>query len=179
MTKTNLDGDGQADLRFHGGEDKALCVYCEEHYAYWAKILGKELEFGAFGENLTVRGLLESDVCIGDIFKLGEVIVQVTQPRQPCYKLAKKHENSEMVERVQDTGYTGYYLRVLQEGFVPAKPLIERLEKHPAAVTVAYANQIKYHDKEQVDAIERILSVQELSEAWRASFQKRLADLGS
>ncbi|MBJ8032143.1 MOSC domain-containing protein, partial [Bacillus cereus group sp. N21] len=84
-------GDGQADLVHHGGVDKAVCVYSGEHYSYWEETLNQDLEYGAFGENITVSGMREEDVCIGDTFELGEAIVQVTQPRQPCFKLAKKY----------------------------------------------------------------------------------------
>lgn len=177
LAKTNLEGDGQADLENHGGEDKALCVYCEEHYAYWADQMDKPLEYGAFGENLTVRGLLESEVCIGDKFKLGEAVVQVTQPRQPCHKLAGKHGDTELPLHVQNTGFSGYYFRVVKEGALPVRPRIRLMEKHPAGVSVEYANQIMHHKKEDIAGMQRILAVPELSASWRSSFEKRLARL--
>jgi MOSC domain-containing protein YiiM len=177
LTRTNLDGDGQADLEFHGGEDKALCVYCEEHYSYWENHLGKQLESAAFGENVCVRGMLESEVCIGDTYELGEAMVQISQPRQPCHKLAKKHDTVDLPLKVQQTGYTGYYFRVLKEGWIPEKPSIRLISKHPAGVTVAFANQTVYQDKPNAESLKRILTVDELSASWRQSLTKILQKL--
>ncbi len=89
LSFVKFNGDGQADLVHHGGVDKAVCVYTSDHYPYWEKELNQNLVYGAFGENITVNGMREEDVCIGDTFELGQAIVQVTQPRQPCFKLAK------------------------------------------------------------------------------------------
>ncbi|MBD0383579.1 MOSC domain-containing protein [Paenibacillus sedimenti] len=176
VSKVQLDGDGQADLVNHGGADKALCVYCEEHYA-WDHKLDRNLTWGAFGENLTVRGLLEEEVCIGDTYQIGEAIVQVSQPRQPCHKLAKRHDVADLAVQVQDTGFTGYYFRVLQEGIIPVQPEVALVAKHEAGVTVAFANQIMYHDQSNLEGIERILAVEALSASWRESFAKRLVKL--
>jgi MOSC domain-containing protein YiiM len=177
VTATNLEGDGQADLEFHGGVDKALCVYCEEHYVHWEQVMDRKLDYGAFGENLTVRGLLETEVCIGDTYRLGEAIVQVTQPRQPCHKLAKRHDITDLPLQVQLTGYSGYYFRVLHEGILPENPSIQLIAKHPNGVTVAYGNEIKFKDTANVEGVKRILAVQELSASWRKSFEKRLQEL--
>jgi MOSC domain-containing protein YiiM len=174
VTATNLEGDCQADLEFHGGADKALCVYCEEHYVHWEQVMDRKLDYGAFGENLTVRGLLETEVCIGDTFQLGEAIVQVTQPRQPCHKLAKKHDITDLPLQVQLTGYSGYYFRVLQEGILPENPSIQLIAKHPNGVTVAYGNEIQFKDKTNTEGVKRILAVQALSASWREHFEKRL-----
>ncbi|NEW09843.1 MOSC domain-containing protein [Paenibacillus sp. SYP-B3998] len=179
VSKVQLDGDGQADLVYHGGEDKALCVYSMEHYTYWEQKLNRKMELGAFGENVTVRGLLEEEVCIGDTFEIGEAIVQISQPRQPCHKLAKRYDVVDLVVQVQDTGYTGYYFRVIKEGMIPVQPQIKLMTRHEAGVTVAYANHIKYHDKKNLEAVERILAVDALSASWKDSFVKRLADLQS
>jgi MOSC domain-containing protein YiiM len=170
----NFTGDGQADLVHHGGKDKAVCVYPYDHYAYWEKELGRKLEAAAFGENLTVKGVVEEDVCIGDMFQLGEAIVQVSQPRQPCYKLAKKYNVEDLPLRVQNTGYTGFYFRVLKEGWVTKESRLQLLSRHPLGITVSFANHIMYHDKYNQEGIERILSVQELSESWRTTLLKRL-----
>ncbi|MFC5451499.1 MOSC domain-containing protein [Paenibacillus aestuarii] len=177
LSKTQLEGDGQADLVYHGGEDKALCVYASEHYPYWEKQLNKKLSFGSFGENLTVSGMLEDEVCIGDVFAIGEAVVQVSQPRQPCYKLAKRHDVVDLAVQVQDTGYTGFYFRVLQEGVIPPHPRVERIKKHELGVTLADANHVKYQDKSNISGIQRILSVEALSASWRESFENRLAEL--
>lgn len=115
LSYLNFEGDGQGDLVHHGGKEKAVCVYPYEHYPFWENELRRPLDYGAFGENLTIKGLLESDVCIGDVFKLGKAIVQVSQPRQPCYKLSIKYGVPDMPLKVQQTGYTGFYFRVLEE----------------------------------------------------------------
>ncbi len=174
LTNLNLEGDGQADLKHHGGKEKAVCVYPFEHYRYWEKQLQRSLVYGAFGENLTIQGLLESDVCIGDIFKLGEAVVQISQPRQPCFKLSAKYGLPEMPMMMQESGYTGFYFRVLEEGAVSRSKGLYRRFPHPKGITVAYANQIMHHDKHNMEAVQRILEVEELSVNWRATFLKRL-----
>ncbi|MCY9669169.1 MOSC domain-containing protein [Paenibacillus alginolyticus] len=179
VSRTQLDGDGQADLTLHGGADKALCVYPKEHYAHWEQVLAQKLEAGTFGENLTVRGLLEDQVCIGDIYAIDDVIVQVSQPRQPCHKLAKRLDWADAVLQVQETGYTGYYLRVLTEGVISKNAEVKLIARDEAGVTVAYANQIKYHEKANIEAAQQIAAIQALSVSWKQSFLKRLAELGA
>ncbi|MFN2744234.1 MOSC domain-containing protein [Bacillus sp. z60-18] len=174
LSWTNLEGDGQADLVHHGGREKAVCVYPYEHYSFWENALQRKLEYGALGENLTIKGLLETDVSIGDVFQLGEAIVQVSQPRQPCYKLSVRYGVPDMVLKVQETGYTGFYFRVLQEGRVDKNSGLRRISRHPKALTVSFANRIKHHEKDHVEGIKKLLEVEELSASWRASFLKRL-----
>lgn len=170
----NFKGDGQADLVHHGGREKAVCVYPFEHYAYWEQELGQALTFGAFGENLTIRGCVEAEVCIGDIFELGEAIVEVSQPRQPCFKLSVKYDRPDMPLKVQETGYTGFYFRVLREGFVAKSDGLKRIFAHPKAITVAYANRIMHGEKELLAGILQLLEVDKLSVSWRATLLKRL-----
>ncbi|GIM46026.1 MOSC domain-containing protein [Collibacillus ludicampi] len=172
----NLDGDGQADLVYHGGKDKAVCVYSYDHYPYWERVLKRKLAYAAFGENLTVKGIKEEEICIGDIFQFGEAIVQVSQPRQPCHKLAKKHNMKDLPLLVQKTGFTGFYFRVLREGWVAQDRGLRLLHRHPLGITVAFANQIMHHDKKNLKGIEQILAVKELSESWRNTFLKRLRE---
>lgn len=174
LSWVNFEGDGQADLVHHGGREKAVCVYPYEHYPFWEKQLQRTLEYGAFGENLTVRGLLEEEVCIGDTFKLGEAIVQVSQPRQPCYKLSVRYGLPDMPLKVQETGYTGFYFRVLKEGVVSRRDGLIRIFSHPKAITVSYANRIMHREKDHIEGIKKILEVEELSVNWRRTFLKRL-----
>jgi len=174
LSSLNFTGDGQADLVHHGGKDKAVCVYPFEHYPYWENELGRTLDPGAFGENLTIRGLVETDICIGDIFKLGDALVQISQPRQPCYKLSLRYDSPDMPLKVQDTGYTGFYFRVLEEGMVSKSSRLTKISSHPKAITVAYANQLMHHRKDDLEGMKRILEVEELSESWRSTFLKRL-----
>lgn len=169
--------DGQADLVNHGGMDKAVCVYSTEHYGYWHDTLKLPMERAAFGENVTATGLTEDLVWIGDIFALGEAVVQVSQPRQPCYKLALKHDQPELPLLVQQTGYTGYYFRVLQAGQVQAGDLITLLKRGAPEMSVAEANRIMYQEKKNPVAIERLLDVPALSGSWRATLNRRLNEL--
>ncbi|MCX7569334.1 MOSC domain-containing protein [Tumebacillus sp. DT12] len=177
LGKTNLTGDQQANLEFHGGPDKAVCVYPVEHYPYWEKVFGKELTPGAFGENLTVQGMLEDDLCIGDTFALGEAVVQITEARIPCFKIAMAHGVDKVGLQVMQTGFTGFYLRVLQEGHVEAGQELRLLERHPLGVTVAFTNHARFLEKNNVESIKRILAVPELSQAWREGLEKQLAEL--
>lgn len=174
LSKVQLTGDGQADLEHHGGEDKAVCVYSYEHYAYWEERLGQPLRCGAFGENLTVSGMLEDEIHIGDIFQWGEAELQVSQPRQPCYKLAKRYGKNELPFWVQETGYTGFYFRVLKEGAVGKDQPLQLLKKHPAQITLSFANRIMHQEKDNHEGIKRILALDELSTSWRRTFTKRL-----
>src|SRR5215213_4616075 len=110
MGRTNLDGDGQADLTVHGGPSKAVYVYPSEHYPLWrAELPGLDLPWGAFGENLTIAGLSETEVCIGDRFRIGEGEVMVTEPRMPCYKLAGKLARPEIIREFLESGRSGFY----------------------------------------------------------------------
>ncbi|WP_416147811.1 MOSC domain-containing protein [Salipaludibacillus sp. HK11] len=174
LSKENFAGDGQADLVHHGGVDKAVCVYSYNHYPYWTNKLQIPLSYGAFGENITVNGLTEEEVCIGDVYQLGETQVQVTQPRQPCHKLAKRYKEPKLPLWFQDSGYTGYYFRVLQEGLVSKDMSIKLIRKHPKNVTISFANQIMHHDKKNIEGINKILEVDELSASWRETLAKRL-----
>ncbi|WP_252501791.1 MOSC domain-containing protein [Sporosarcina sp. Marseille-Q4943] len=174
LSTLNFTGDGQGDLVNHGGKDKAVCVYQFEHYSYWEKELGKQLQPGAFGENLTLQGLTEDEVCIGDSFQIGEAIVQVSQPRQPCFKLSLIHERKDMPLLVQNTGYTGYYFRVLKEGIVSPSDELVHVSRPTLAITVTEANRLMYHDKDDLDGIRPLLKLEELSESWRKTFLKRL-----
>ncbi|MGF7536311.1 MOSC domain-containing protein [Bacillus mexicanus] len=173
LYRTNFEGDGQADLINHGGPDKAVCVYPAAHYPFWEEFLSRPLPSAAFGENLTIAGLTEENVFIGDIFQLDEAVVQISQPRQPCVKLAKRFGVKEMVLKVQQTGYTGFYFRVLEEGRVAPDPKLELLSRGEKAISVQFANRIKYHDVKNLAAIDRILSEGALSASWKASFMKK------
>lgn len=175
LSYLNFEGDGQGDLVHHGGKEKAVCVYPYEHYPFWENELKRPLEYGALGENLTIRGLLETDVCIGDVFELGKAIVQVSQPRQPCYKLTIRHGVPDMLLKVQQTGYTGFYFRVLAEGVVSKDDGLSLLHRHPKEITVSFANRMMHREKDNIEGIKQILEVEELSLNWRNTFLKRLA----
>ncbi|MED1862607.1 MOSC domain-containing protein [Fictibacillus nanhaiensis] len=175
LHKTHFEGDGVGDTKHHGGTDKAVCVYPSEHYEKWTTELNLKapLSVPAFGENLTVKGLLEDDVCIGDVFSVGEAIVQITQPRQPCQTLASILCRPDMIKKVVDTGRTGYYLRVIKEGLVAAGDEMVLIEKHPARISVTESNRIKYGFLKDAAKVQRLINVKELAESMRESLQKR------
>ncbi len=121
LSSLGFTGDGQADLTVHGGPDKAVCVYSADHYPGWRHTLGIDpFPFGAFGENLAIDGLDEEQVCIGDVWSVGDALVQVSQPRQPCWKLAMKWRRRTLTDEVVASGHTGWYFRVQREGTVAA-----------------------------------------------------------
>lgn len=175
LNRTNLDGDGQADLHNHGGIEKAINAYPHEHYGFWAERLGiQNLEHGAFGENFTIGGLTESDVCIGDVFEIGEVRVQISQPRQPCWKLSRRWHVRDLALQVQNSGRTGWYFRVLTEGFVEADlPLILAERPYPQW-TVALANDIMHHHTSDMEAARSLMECHFLATRWRSTLAKRL-----
>jgi MOSC domain-containing protein YiiM len=170
----HFTGDEQADLIRHGGVDKAVCVYPFEHYSHWEAFLEQSLAFGAFGENMTVLGMLEQDVCIGNVYRIGETLVQVSQPRQPCYKLGYRHNREDLRLHVQQAGFTGFYFRVLQEGWIGIDPIIILEKEDPLKVSISFANQVMFHAKQDVAGIRKILAVQALSQSWRETLSKRL-----
>ena len=138
LRRLGFEGDGQADPRYHGGPDKAAYLYPFEHYAYWAEVLSRtDLSPGAFGENLTTEGLLETDARLGDVYEIGTARALVTQPRTPCAKLGAKFGSMRFVKTFASAGRPGFYLRVVQEGMVEAGDAIVRLSTDPSRPTVA------------------------------------------
>jgi len=172
LGKTGFDGDGVGDLKNHGGPDKAVCAYGVGHYPYWEKVLGTALPPAAFGENLSLSDLDEAAVCIGDVFQAGTAVVQVSQPRQPCSTLAARFGRNDMVKLVVDSGRTGYYFRVLEEGAVKSGDALVLRDKDRHGVTVSFANGIYHHDRRNREGIEKVLAVEALSGSWRESFLK-------
>ncbi len=160
----------------HGGRDGAVLVYSSDHYPFW-RDLGIDLpEVGAFAENLTVTGLTEAEVHLGDTFEVGSCAVQVTQPRAPCYKIAARYGRKDISIVVQKTGFTGYLLRVLREGEVAAgdeMQLVERDTSH--AVTVAEAGRIVNVDRSDNDGARRLLDVDALSPSIKRTLEIRIA----
>jgi MOSC domain-containing protein YiiM len=174
LGRTNLVGDGQADLQNHGGPEKAVCVYAAEHYPFWRATLAKpELPWGAFGENFTVEGLIEAAVCIGDVYAVGDALMQVSQPRQPCWKLARRWRVKDLAAQVQRTGHTGWYFRVLQEGDVaPGQPL-RLLERPYAQWSVARANEIMHHQGHDRTGAAALAACPLLAPNWQATLRAR------
>ncbi|WP_321375894.1 MOSC domain-containing protein [uncultured Draconibacterium sp.] len=130
LEKEDVKHDNVMDRRFHGGIDKACYLYSADHYEFWQKRYPDlEMPWGMFGENLTVAGLNEKETNIGDTYKIGEAVVQVTQPRQPCFKLQFRFTNNEIVRQFVDSGFSGVYVRVLQSGHVNPGDTMELMEK--------------------------------------------------
>ena len=173
----NFDGDRQADRVNHGGFEKAVCVYPFDHYPYWNRQLGRDLKPGAFSENLTASGAIETEVCVGDVFRIGEAMVQVSQPRMPCSKLAGKNGSKMLPKLIGDTGYTGFYMRVLSEGLVAADDSFDLVRAHPERITIAEVNSIIYENSNDVALIKRLAELAEFSEVGRTLFAQRLQRL--
>jgi len=176
LGRVNLAGDGQADLQNHGGPEKAVNVYPGEHYPYWERDLGLQaLPCGSFGENFTTEGLLEADVCIGDVFKIGDALVQLSQPRQPCWKLVRRWRVKDLALRVQQTGRTGWYFRVLREGHVQAGAKLRLIERLHPEWTVAAANDVMHQCSHDLEAARALATCPALSVRWKESLAKRVA----
>ena len=183
LRKLNLDGDRQADLSVHGGEHKAVYAYPIENYEYWRHELpGIELPFGVFGENLTVEGLTEPSVNIGDRFRVGDAELVVTQPRFPCYKLGIKFGRDDMPERFLASGRTGFYFSVVREGTVIAGDDISLVAKGGGRLTVPDITRLyvsKNYGPADLDLLRYASEDEALPESWRHYFGKRLERLGA
>jgi MOSC domain-containing protein YiiM len=163
-----INGDQVANPEYHGGSDRVVCVYPFEHYAHWESVFGKTLEPSAFGENLTPIGMREDQVCIGDIFQIGEAVLQVSQGRYPCSTINKRNNNNLLLKRIVETGYTGYFFRVLEEGKITANAQIKKLASHPEQITVSSIHHLYFHDPSpSVELIEKIVGIEELAHQWR------------
>jgi MOSC domain-containing protein YiiM len=172
VTRLGLDGDAVANTRVHGGPDQALLMYDGEHYPRWRAEWGvSDLGAGGFGENLTVAGLSEESVCVGDILEIGAVRLRVTATRQPCATLARRHQRRDLVREVYETGRSGWYLRVLEEGTLEAN-LPVRLLARPNPDWTVRAALLAYRDRardpERAAALGRCIG---LSERWRSKLQ--------
>lgn len=171
----NLDGDGQSDLSVHGGREKAVYAYPSEHYSRWrAELPGMELPFGVFGENLTVEGLLEDEVRIGDRFRAGTAEFVVTQPRMPCFKLGIRFGSSEIIPRFAESGRSGFYLSVAREGDVGAGDPVEWIARAANGVTVADIVTLSSATVGDRGLMRRASELPALPREWRDRFRKRL-----
>ena len=173
---TDLEGNAQADLKNHGGPDKAVCCYSAEHYPLWRERLGLTEEAfgpGAFGENFTVSEMTEDAVCLGDIYTVGTATVQVSQPRMPCWKVGRRWERPDLPGEMTGTGRTGFYLRVLAEGEVGAGDTLNLTERPLPEWTVARLNDALYVHKNDPAQDEELSRLPLLAEAWRRTFRRR------
>lgn len=174
VRRLNLAGDGQADLTVHGGRAKAVYAYPAEHYGFWRdEFPAMPLTWGYFGENLTTTGLREDTVYIGDTFKIGSAVLQVTQPRLPCYKLALRFGRDDIIKRFLASRRSGFYLSVLEEGTISATSEIAMLERDPNQVTVCdlITQFLGMPDKPEV--LERACRIEALPKDWKLELAAR------
>lgn len=168
LDRLNLEGDGQADLSVHGGPDKAVYAYPSEHLGPWTEELGGgELGPAPFGENLSTAGWTEDDVCIGDQWAWGEALLEVCQPRWPCFKLALHRGRGDVGPRMRKTGRTGWYLRVLEPGRVPVAGPVRVVGRHPLGATVAAVHWAAMPGDAPHEVLDALMLVEPLAEEWR------------
>ncbi|MBR0788501.1 MOSC domain-containing protein [Bradyrhizobium manausense] len=172
----NIDGDGQGDTAGHGGEQRAVYVYQDEAYRYWQDHLGRsDLVAGQFGENFTVAGLADTEVCIGDRYKIGSALFEVTQPRVTCYRLGIRMDEPDMAALLVKHGRPGFYFRVIDEGDVEAGDEITKVASGPESMSVSEINALLYLPPHPRERLERALKIPALSRGWRHSFEAMLA----
>ena len=173
--RLNIDGDGQGDLAGHGGEHRAVFVYQIESYRYWQNQLGRnDFTYGQFGENFTVEGLADTEVCIGDHYRIGDALFEVTQPRVTCYRVGIRMNEPQMAALLTLHGRPGFYFRVLEEGEVVAGDEILKIEAGPERMTVAEINALLYLPGHPASGLERALRIPALSAGWRTSLEALL-----
>jgi ferredoxin-NADP reductase/MOSC domain-containing protein YiiM len=173
--KLNVDGDGQADLAGHGGENRAVFVYQIDSYQYWERFLGRnDFTFGQFGENFTVEGLADTEVCIGDRYRIGSAEFEVTQPRVTCFRVGIRMNEPRMPSLLVEHHRPGFYFRVLQEGEVGANDDIVKTIDGPERISVAEVDALLYLPGHSSDQLQRVVRVPALSRGWQSSFQVML-----
>lgn len=164
----HIVGDEVANPAYHGGADRVVCFYPFEHYRYWENEFGHSLPVAAFGENISATNMTEDQVCIGDVFQIGEAILQVSQGRYPCSTINMRNGNNLLLKNIIETGKTGYFFRVIKEGKITSKSNITKLSSHPKKITVAHIHQLYFHEKAPTEgAIREILAIEELAAKWR------------
>jgi MOSC domain-containing protein YiiM len=173
----NLDGDRQADLSVHGGISKAVYAYPVEHYQFWkTEFPEMTLPYGMFGENFTVQGFSEDEVNVGDRFRVGDAEVMATEPRLPCYKLGIKFGRADIIKRFLQSRRTGFYLSVLREGMVGAGDEFHVIDGERSGVSIAEVTRLYAFEKDDMEALRRVVKLEALSESWRKHFSKQLED---
>src|SRR5580658_4553691 len=177
--RLNIDGDGQGDLAGHGGEHRAVFVYQTDSYHYWQRELKRaDFTFGQFGENFTVEGLADSEVCIGDRYRIGGALFEVTQPRVTCYRVGIRMNNPQMAALLVSHKRPGFYFRVIEEGEIGAGDEITKVAEGPERVSVAEIDGLLYLPGHSRDQLERALRIPSLSAGWKGSLEALLADEG-
>ncbi|WP_163102705.1 MOSC domain-containing protein [Peribacillus alkalitolerans] len=174
LTYDCFEGDGVANTDFHGGRDRAICFYPYEHYQFWNSEWKTELTLPAFGENVTVKNMKEDEVFIGDIYRIGETEVLITQGRIPCATISQYNNLPPLLKRIVETGFTGYFGKVLKEGTIQNGSEIQLLERKDHSISILEANQIYFHDRKNYSRMQQLLNVPDLAEAWKENIKRRL-----
>jgi MOSC domain-containing protein YiiM len=176
VRRLNLGGDRQADLTVHGGPEKAVYAYSVEHYDFWREALPDvDFKWGHFGENLTVEGMDEKELNIGDKFQIGTAVMMVTQPRLPCYKLALKFGRDDIIKKFLDSGRTGFYFSVLTEGEIRAGDDITLISRDEHDVTVPDIVRLYLSKGDDQELMTRAAQLEPLPASWRDYFREQLA----
>ena len=168
-------GDSVADTKHHGGPEKAIFANSFSNYAQWEKFLGlKNMAYGAMGENLCIDGLDESSVCVGDIHKIGSLVLQVSQPRKPCFKLSKRWGNENMATHIFETGLTGWYYRVITPGSCKAGDIIEIVKKDEVGMSILEVNRLFFAPNENLKLLEKFNALTTITNGWHGDMKRRL-----
>ena len=168
--------DTQSDKSHHGGLDKAICVYSQKYYHFLKQKYNLDLPLCAFGENITIEDLDDSEICIGDIFKIGDVILEVSQPRQPCWKISSVLEIKNLTSLIVKENKTGFYFRVIESGPIKKDDNLELISRKYPDITIEFINKCAFNAKENQKNIKKILECDELADAYRLSLSKRYND---
>jgi MOSC domain-containing protein YiiM len=175
VRRHNLEGDGQADLSSHGGENKAVYGYPQEHYSTWAaELCRSDLGLGQFGENLTTRGLLETEVRVGDVFRVGSAVLQVSQPRSPCFKLGVRMGDPKFVRTFLRSGRPGFYFRIVKAGALQVGDAIERIEPGDTDVTVHEVWDLSFGEAREQERLRAALNIPTLGPEWLRPMRAKL-----
>lgn len=176
LSEEGLKGDECADKKNHGGAEKALFAYSLAHYDKWQRELGNPgIKAGGNGENIAVMHMDETTVYIGDIYELGEAVIQVSQPRRPCWKPARRHKEIDLAKKIENTGRTGWYFRVLKEGYIKAGDTFKLIERPCPEWTIAWMNEVLYHHRENIGLMENLRDSEFTPPSWVSSLNKLLA----
>ena len=172
-----IKGDEVSDTIHHGGKHKAVFANSYENYPIWEKYLGvKKLEFGALAENLTLSKIKEEDVCIGDVHKIGSVILEVSQPREPCWKISQKHNNKTFTKEIYNSGRTGWYYRVLEEGQIKKGDKVEMLKRVKNPISIFKANEVLKNIKSNQKLAKQLINLDVLGEPFKKSLTKAICN---
>ncbi|RWR08434.1 MOSC domain-containing protein [Siminovitchia fortis] len=174
LYKTGFENDDVADHDSHGGDDRAVCFYPFEHYAEWNALSGTELNIPAFGENITVADHTEDSVYVGDIYQIGDAKVQITQSRIPCAKVDIANRIRGFFEQFIQTGKTGYFARVLEEGLVEESSAITLIDRPQDTISINGLHHLFFHDRKNMKEIERVIAMEGLAEDMRERLKKLL-----